>query len=73
MSSCASNKPGDLCPEAEEGPVRLHAMPVEMGPRTYLEPCLEPGVHFHRLPDLATIRGYIMACDEAVPRFVSLI
>ena len=63
----ASNKPGDRCPEAEKGPVRLHAMLVQMGPRTYLEPRLEPGMHFHRLPDLATIRGYIMAWDAGNP------
>lgn len=63
----ASKKPGDRCPESDDGPVRLHAMPVAMGPRTYLEPRLEPGVHFHRLPDLATIRGYIMAWDAGNP------
>ena len=62
-----SNRPGDRCPEAEDGPVQLYAMPVEMGPRTYLEPRLEPGVHFHRLPDLATTGGYIMAWDAGNP------
>ena len=63
----ASNKPGDRCPESENGLVRLHPMPVAMGPQTYLEPRLEPGVHFHQLPDLATIRGYIMAWDAGNP------
>ena len=38
-------------------------MPVREGPRTYLDPRLEPGIHFHTLPDLATIRGYILAMD----------
>ena len=53
----ASNALGDTCPDAEDGQVQLHPMPVVMGPQTYLEPRLEPGLHFHRLPDLATIRG----------------
>ena len=44
----ASNKAGDQCPESENGPVRPHHMPVAMGPQTYLEPRLEPGVHLHR-------------------------
>ena len=38
-----------------------------MGPRTYLEPGLEPGVHFHRLPDLATMQGDIIAWDAGNP------
>ena len=42
-------------------------MPVAMGSRTYLEPRLEPGIHFHRLPDLATIRGNIMSWDPGNP------
>ena len=42
-------------------------MPVEKGPPTYPEPRLEPGVHFHHLPDLATIRGYMMAWDAGNP------
>ena len=28
---------------------------------------LEPGLHFHTLPDLATIRGYILAMDAGTP------
>ena len=63
----ASNAPGDTCPDAEYGHVRLHLMPVREGPQTYLEPRLEPGLHFHTLPDLATIRGYILAMDAARP------
>ena len=63
----ASNRPEDRCPEVDDGPVRPYDMPVEEGPRTYLEPRLEPGVHFHRLPDLAPIRGYIMAWDAGNP------
>ena len=63
----ASDAPGDTCPDAEDGQVRLHPMPVLMGPRTYLEPRLEPGLHFHRLPDLATIRGYILAMEAGTP------
>ena len=42
-------------------------MPVREGPRTYLEPRLEPGLHFHTLSDLATIRGYILAMDAGTP------
>ena len=42
-------------------------MPVPEGPRTYLEPCLEPGIHFHTAPDLATVRGYICAMDAGNP------
>ena len=57
----ASDAPGDTCPMSVAGQVRLHSMPVKEGPRTYLEPRLEPGIHFHTLPDLATIRGYILA------------
>ena len=63
----ASDTPGDTCPDTEDGPVCLHPMPVAMGPRTYLEPCLEPGLHFHKPPDLATIRGYILAMDAGTP------
>ena len=63
----ANDKPEDKCPDAADGPVRLHPMPVAIGPRTYLEPRLEPGLHFHRLPDLATIKGYILAMDAGTP------
>ena len=62
----ASNAPGDTFPDAEDGQVRLHPMPVREGPRTCLEPRLKPGLHFHTLPDLATIQGYIghARCEE---------
>ena len=66
----ASKKPGDRCPDSDDGPVRVHAMPVEMGPRTFLEPRLEPGVHFHQLPDLVAIRGFITAWDAGNPSIV---
>ena len=59
--------PGDPCPYAEDGLVRLHPMPVREGRKTYLDPKLEPGIHFHTLPDLATIRGYIFAMDAGTP------
>ena len=38
-------------------------MPVEMGPRTFPEPRQEPGVYFHPLPNVVTIRGFITAWD----------
>ena len=38
-----------------------------MGPRTFLEPRLEPGVNFHQLPDLVTIWGFITAWDAGNP------
>ena len=63
----ASDAPGDTFPMSEDGQVRLHPMPVTEGPRTYLEPCLEPGIHFHTLPDLAAIRGIILAMDAGNP------
>ena len=47
--------------------VRLHPMPVQEGARTYLEPKLEPGIHFHTPPDLATIRGFIFSMDAGIP------
>ena len=43
----ASNQPGNRCPDSADGSVWLHPMPIEMGPRTFLQPRLEPGVHFH--------------------------
>ena len=52
----ASDAPEDRCPVSGAGPVQLHPMPVPEGTRTYLEPCLEPGIHFHAAPDLATVR-----------------
>ena len=63
----ASDAPGDTCPEPGAGPVQLHPMPAPGGPRTYLEPCLEPGIHFHTPPDLATVRGYDFAMDAGHP------
>ena len=63
----ASDAPEDPCPCAEDGIVRLHSMPVREGLRTYLDPKLEPGIHFHALPDLATIRGYMLAMDAGTP------
>ena len=57
----ASKKLGDRCPESRDGPVWLHAMPVDMGPRTFLEPRLDPGVHFHQVTDMVTIRGLVVA------------
>ena len=68
----ASKRPGDRCPESDDGPVRLHAMPVQMGPRSSLEPRLEPGrlepgLHFHQLADLVPIRGFITAWDAGNP------
>ena len=46
---------------------QLHPMPVMEGPRTYLEPCLERGIHFHTPPDLATVRGFLCAMDAGNP------
>ena len=63
----ASDAPADKCPLPGIGPVQLHPMPVLEGPRTYLEPCLEPGIHFHTAPDLATVRGFICAMDAGNP------
>ena len=63
----ASKRPGDRCPESRDGPVWLHAMPVDMGPRTFLEPRLDPGVHFHQIADMVTIRGFITAWDAGNP------
>ena len=42
-------------------------MPVDMGPRTFLEPRLDPGVHFHQVTDMVTIRGLVVAWDAGNP------
>ena len=63
----ANDAPADMCPVSGARPVQLRPMPVSEGPRTYLEPCLEPGIHFHTAPDLATVRGYICAMDVGNP------
>ena len=42
-------------------------MPVDMGPRTFLEPRLDPGVHFHQVADMVTIRGLLVALDAGHP------
>ena len=57
----ASDARGDKCPMAGDGPARIRPMPAEEGPQTYLEPCLEPGIHFHDPPDLATVQCFICA------------
>ena len=68
----ASDAPGDPCPCAEDGLVRLHPMPAREGPRTYLDPKLEPGIHFHVFADLATIRGYLLPMDSGTPSAESM-
>ena len=63
----ASKRPGDRCPNSGDGPVRLHAMPVEMGPRTILKPNLTPGVHFHHVTALVSILGILLGWDAGNP------
>ena len=46
---------------------RVRRPNVPLLPRTYLEPNREPGVHFHRLPRLATIARVIVATDAGAP------
>ena len=42
-------------------------MPVREGAGTYLTPKLEPGIHFHTPPDLATIRGFVFFMGASIP------
>ena len=63
----ASKRPGDRCPDSGDGPVRLHAMPVDMGPRTFLKPNLTPGVHFHHVTALVTVLGILLGWDAGNP------
>ena len=63
----ASKRPGDRCPDSDGGPVRLRAMPVDMGPRTFLEPKLDPGVHFRHVTEMVTVRGVLLGWDAGHP------
>ena len=56
---------GTLARNQERG--RYNPMPAPEGPRTYLKPCLERGIHFHTPPDLATVHGYVFAMDAGNP------
>ena len=42
-------------------------MPVDMGPRTFLEPNLDPGVHFHRVTEMVTVQGVLLGWDAGIP------
>ena len=46
----------------------LHETTLPQLPTTIIQPVTTPGLHFHRVPHLASIEGIIIGTDAGTPR-----